>query len=131
MVTPLVIRTLAPDPIPVSGTDGRIHVAYELEVLNAGPRPATITQVQTLADGPEGAVVATMGQQETVARTVLIPDYGSAPVTGIPAGRTAVLIIDDVYDTRAEVPADVTHRLTATLGPTAGRGRWNDHHGGV
>ena len=39
-----------------------------------------------------------------------------APVTEIPAGRTAVLVLDDAYDSRAKVPADVTHRLTTTLG---------------
>ncbi len=117
VVAPLVITTIAPDPIPVTGTDGKIHVAYELSVLNSGPRPATITQVETLAGGPEGATVATIGRQETVARTLLIPNLGSAPVTEIAAGRTAVLVLDDVYNTRAEVPAEVTHRLTATLGP--------------
>ncbi|HYO03405.1 MAG TPA: M23 family metallopeptidase [Mycobacterium sp.] len=116
VVAPLVITTIAPDPIPVTGTDGKLHVAYELEVLNAGPRPATITQIETLADGPEGAVVTTIGQQETVKRTVLIPNLLPGLVTEIPAGRTAVLVLDDVYDTRANVPAEFTHRITATLG---------------
>ncbi len=116
VVAPLVINTIAPDPIPVTGTDGKVHVAYELEVLNSGPRPAAITKVETLANGPEVAVVATVGQQETVARTLLIPNLLPGPVTEIPAGRTAVLVLDDVYDTRDKVPTEFTHRLTATLG---------------
>jgi murein DD-endopeptidase MepM/ murein hydrolase activator NlpD len=116
VVAPLVITTLGPGPIPVTGTDGKIHVAYELSVLNSGPRPATITKVETLADGPEGAVVATVGQRETVERTILIPNLLPAPVTEIPAGRTAVLVLDDAYATRAAVPATVTHRLAVTLG---------------
>lgn len=116
VVAPLVITTLGPDPIPVTGTDGRVHVAYELSVLNSGMRPATITKVETLADGPEGAAVATVGQQEVVARTLLIPNLVPDPVTEIPAGRTVVLVLDDAYDTLAEVPTEVTHRLTATLG---------------
>jgi murein DD-endopeptidase MepM/ murein hydrolase activator NlpD len=119
VVAPLVITTIGPDPIPVTGTDGKVHVAYELSVLNSGPRPATITKVETLADGPEGAAVATIGQQETVARTLLIPNLVPGPVTEIPAGRTAVLVLDDVYDSRAKVPAAVTHRLAATLGKAA------------
>jgi murein DD-endopeptidase MepM/ murein hydrolase activator NlpD len=49
----------------------------------------------------------------------VMADYGSTPVTEIPAGRTAVLVLDDVYDTHADVPAEVTHRLTATLGQAA------------
>jgi hypothetical protein len=35
--SPLLITTVAPDPIPVTGTDGKVHVAYELEVLNYSP----------------------------------------------------------------------------------------------
>jgi murein DD-endopeptidase MepM/ murein hydrolase activator NlpD len=116
VVAPLVITTIGPDPIPVTGTDGKVHVAYELSVLNSGPRPATITKVDTLADGPEGAAVATIGQQETVERTLLIPNLLPDPVTEILAGRTAVLVLDDVYDSRGKVPADVTHRLAVTLG---------------
>lgn len=116
VVAPLVITTLGPDPIPVTGTDGKIHVAYELSVLNSGMRPATITKVETLADGPEGATVATVGQQEIVARTLLVPNLLPDPVTEIAAGRTVVLVLDDAYDSRADVPTEVTHRLTATLG---------------
>jgi murein DD-endopeptidase MepM/ murein hydrolase activator NlpD len=116
VVAPLVITTIGPDPIPVTGTDGKVHVAYELSVLNSGPRPATITKVETLAAGPAGAAVATIGQQETVERTILIPNLLRDPVTELPAGRTAVLVLDDVYGSRAKVPADITHRLTVTLG---------------
>lgn len=116
VVAPLVITTIGPDPIPVTGTDGKVHVAYELSVLNSGPQPATITELDTLADGAHGEAVATIGQQEIVERTILIPNLLPGPVTEIPPGRTAVLVLDDVYDSRAKVPADVTHRLAVTLG---------------
>lgn len=117
VVAPLVITTLSPDPIPVMGTDGKIHVAYEIEVLNAGPKPATITRIETLAGGPDGAAVAALGTHEIAARIILIPDLRPLAVAEIPAGRTAVLVLDDVYDTLGEVPDEVTHRVSATLGP--------------
>jgi len=98
VVAPLVITTIGPDPIPVTGTDGKVHVAYEVSVLNSGPKPATITKVETLSDGPAGAAVATIGQHEIVERTILIPNLLPAPVTEIPAGRTTVLVLDDAYD---------------------------------
>ena len=79
VVAPLVLTTLSPDPIPVTGADGKIHVAYEIEVLNSGPKPATITQIETLAGGPDGATVATVGPQEIAASTILIPNLQSAP----------------------------------------------------
>lgn len=119
VVAPLVITTMSPDPIPVEGSDGRFHVAYEVAVLNAGPRPVSITRVETLANGPEGDVVATIDQRETVARTLLIPNYSPDPITEIPVGRTAVLVLDDTYDSRDAIPSEVTHRLNATLGTAA------------
>lgn len=119
VVAPLVITTVGPDPIPVTGTDGKVHVAYEIEVLNSSPRPAVITQVDTLAGGPDGGVVASVAGSEVPARSILFPNYASAPFTEIPMGRTALLVLDDVYETRADVPAEVTHRLTATFGAAA------------
>ena len=116
MVAPLVLTTLSPDPIPVTGTDGKIHVAYEIEVLNSGPKPAMITQIETLAGGPDGATVATVGPQEIAANAILIPNLHPARHRN-PAGRTAAPVLDDVYDTSAEVPAEVTHRVGMTLGP--------------
>jgi murein DD-endopeptidase MepM/ murein hydrolase activator NlpD len=119
VVAPLVIRTVGADPIPVTGTDGKVHVAYELELLNVSPRAITIDRIDTLADGAEGAVVATIGPDEVLDRSVLVADFGRVPFTEIPAGRTALVLLDDVYDTRADVPDRSTHRIDATLGAPA------------
>ncbi|MFC9788970.1 M23 family metallopeptidase [Rhodococcus sp. NPDC127528] len=116
VVAPLVVTTVGPDPIPVTGTDGKVHVAYEIAVLNSSPRPATVTRVDTLVGGPDGAVVASLAKEEVLARSILFQNYASAPFTEIPVGRTALLVLDDVYETRADVPAAVTHRLTAVFG---------------
>src|SRR5262245_43269349 len=97
VVAPLVIRTIGDDPIPVKGTDDKVHEAYELEILNTGPRPATITRVETLAEGADGRVVATIGEDEARARSLLVASYGTAPFTDIPVGRTAVVLLDDVF----------------------------------
>ncbi|MFC4605388.1 M23 family metallopeptidase [Rhodococcus kronopolitis] len=118
VVAPLVITTLGPDPTPVTGTDGKVHVAYEIEVLNTSPRPATVTRLDTLAGGPDGPVVASLSTDEVRARTYPLASFEATPVIDIPVGRTVVLVLDDVYDTRADVPAEVTHRLIATYGPS-------------
>jgi hypothetical protein len=120
VVAPLVITDVDDDPIPVTGTDGKVHVVYELEILNAAPRPATITRVDTLAGGADGHVVATIGPDEVRARSLLVAAYGT-PFTEIPVGRTAVVLLDDVFASRADVPATSTHRIKAAFGaaPTA------------
>ena len=123
VISPLIIGSVAPDPTPVKGSDDRYHVAYELTVLNFAPRPATITSVETLA--PDGSVVAALSQEQVAGRTMIVADYaapssavaGSAAAqTRIPAGKTALLVLDDTYAAREAVPATDTHRITATFG---------------
>ena len=118
-LSPLIIKALAPDPIPVKGSDNKFHVAYELSISNDSPRPATITKLETLASDHNGEVISTMSRDEITALALLTANYPAspAPVSEIPAGRTLILPLDDVYDTRRAVPASVTHRITATFGP--------------
>ena len=88
---------MSPDPIPVKGTDERYHVAYELTILNAAPRAATLTAVDTLA--ADHTLLGHVEGDELVARTQLVgaADRKPAPVTSLPAGATAVLLLDDRY----------------------------------
>ncbi|MFH5207354.1 M23 family metallopeptidase [Antrihabitans sp. NCIMB 15449] len=117
--TPLIVSTLNPEPIPVKGSDGKIHVSYELAVLNSAPRDATITRIETLADGADGKVVAAIERDEVIARSVIVGDYPLPPVPAetIPAGRTMLLIVDDAYDELSDVPAKFVNRLSATFAP--------------
>jgi hypothetical protein len=117
--TPLIITALAPDPIPVTGTDGKVHLAYELTVLNDSPRPATISQVDTLADGPQGRVVDSLAGPQVVARSLPVGDYPvpPTPATTIAPGGTLLLVLDAAFDVAEAVPATLVHRMTATFGP--------------
>ena len=71
-LSPLLITALAPAPIPVTGTDGKIHVAYELSVLNFSPSVATLTRLETLDGGPDGEVVAAVEGEGLAARTLVV-----------------------------------------------------------
>lgn len=116
-LSPLVITAVAPDPIPVTGTDGRVHVAYELEVLNFSPWVATLTRLETLADGPDGEILAAVEGDALAARTVVVMDVPAGTNVVIPVGRTGLILVDDTYESAADVPASVTHRLSATFAP--------------
>ena len=50
MLTPVVADVVAA-PIPVTGSDGRVHLVYELRLTNTGSQPATITSLQVKGDG--------------------------------------------------------------------------------
>jgi murein DD-endopeptidase MepM/ murein hydrolase activator NlpD len=118
-VTPLVITTLGNDPIPVKGSDGKFHVAYELSVLNYHTGAAVLTSLDTVA--PDGRVVISWSEEHIRAVTVVVPvqSLSGAPATGIPPGATAVLILEDVYPDRASIPRSVTHRIAATFDSAA------------
>jgi hypothetical protein len=118
VVSPLVISAMAPAPIPVTGTDGKVHVAYELQVLNFSPRDATPTRLETLAGGLDGPVVGTLEGEALADQTLVVLGAKGGP---IPVGGTGVILVDDVYATRRDVPATVTHRLRATFGPALPR----------
>jgi hypothetical protein len=123
VMSPLVISALAPAPMAVRGSDERFHVAYQMTVLNFSPRPAVITSVATLA--PDGSVLATLSQEQVAARTMIVADYvapepaedGAAAAMRVPSGKTALLILDDVYSSRDAIPASVTHQIAASFGP--------------
>ena len=118
-ISPLVITSVAPDPIPVQGTDGRYHVAYELAVLNAALRAATLIKVETLTDDAAHRVLTTVQGDELVTRTLRVGSdpREPSPVTSIPAGQTALLLLDDVYDDRGAIAPAVTHRVEASFAP--------------
>ena len=46
----------------------------------------------------------------------MIGDTVTGTIAEIPVGRSALILVDDVYDAKADVPAAVSHRLTATFG---------------
>jgi hypothetical protein len=118
-ISPLIVSAVGPDPIPVRGTDGRYHVAYELAVLNAAPRTATLTKVETLTDDAARRVLTTVEGEDLLTRTLRVGSYPRepSPATSIPAGQTVLLLVDDVYADRAAVPPAVTHRLEASFEP--------------
>ncbi|WP_308467699.1 hypothetical protein [Rathayibacter soli] len=116
-LSPLIITTLAPAPIPVKGSDNKFHVAYELSVFNDAPRDATMTKMETIAGNDRGKVIATLDQEQVAGNTILTGDYSPAMLgsTDIPAGRAAIIVLRDVYPTKKSVPATFTHRISATL----------------
>jgi hypothetical protein len=124
VLSPLLITAVAPDPIPVTGTDGKVHVAYELEVLNFSPRVATLSRLETVDGGPDGAVVATVESEALAARTTVVMDAARGPNPTIPAGRTGLILVDDVYDRLADMPSSFTHRLNADFAPLTPDYEW-------
>lgn len=114
-ISPLLISVLAPEPIAILGTDEKYHVVYELQVVNASPRSASLNRVETIADDVDGEVLHTVDAAELGERTLLVGSDSGEVTNVIPAGRVGLVLLDGVYDTRADVPTAFTHRISATF----------------
>lgn len=113
--SPLIVSSVAGDPVPVRGTDGLYHLVYELQILNSSPRPAAINSIASSAGGGE---ISMMSSADVIARTLPIGDYPFPPeaMSEIPAGTTAVILMDTTFESRDAVPGQIDHALTATFG---------------
>lgn len=113
--SPLIISHVAGSPVPVRGTDGLYHLVYELEVHNASPRAASIESIVSSAGGER---VDEMTASEVLARTLPIGDYPfpPEPAAEIPAGTTAVILMDTTFEDREDVPSSLDQRISATFG---------------
>ena len=101
--TPLIISVLSPEAVPVQGSDGKYYVAYELNILNAGPRDATMTKLETLAEDENGEVIATTDQLQIAANTMLMATT-TAGTSDIPAGGTVIVVVRAAYPTAEAIP---------------------------
>jgi hypothetical protein len=102
------------DPLPVTGSDGMVHLEYDLVLTNVFTSPVTITAVDVLtADGQsllrlEGDALTAMTQ----------PLFGRTPMNVVPqSGAVAVML--DIVVPPDQVPQRLTHRLTYELPPDA------------
>jgi hypothetical protein len=105
-ITPLLLDILDA-PVPFMGSDGRIHLVYELWVTNFSSADVVVEKVEVLSDGEvlqslDGAAVAgrlqAVGQREssgTLTRSV-----------------QAILFMHVTLGEKAEIPRKLSHRVT-------------------
>lgn len=109
--TPVVAAAVTAVAPPVPGSDGRIHVQYELQIVNGKNPLATLQGVDVLAADDPAAVLRSYTQDQVLAalRTV-VP--APAPDTTISVGETRFLYIELSFQTPEQVPDAVVHRFT-------------------
>jgi hypothetical protein len=104
----LVVRPVAPAN-PVLGSDDRIHLAYELSVVNQHPFVITIDAIEALA--PSGTVLAEVKGQ-TLAKLIRI--NGGIGGSTLDPGRSAYIVLDVTLPKGSPVPATLDNRLSLT-----------------
>lgn len=101
--TPVVGSVLAA-PIPVPGTDGATHLAYELVLSNALGQPVTIDSITVEGDGAQ--LLSLSGDDLS---PWMKPLGAAANGTKLVPGQQATVILDVAIPSADEVPQTLSH----------------------
>ena len=104
-VTPVLASVVAA-PVPVPATDGKIHLAYELQLTNVMTQDVTITSVKVLA-GDQTLLTLAGDQVGNWTRVI----GTQTPTTRLGPGQAGNVWLDVVLDKSAPIPSDLTHTL--------------------
>lgn len=111
--TTVVPTTLDRGSSAVSSTDGMLHTVYEVQLTNAKPVPATLSQVQVLDAAQPARVLATVAgpqlaqqMRDLTGKTLAGPD--------IPPFTARLVLMDLVTPPTAPPPAQLLHRFLLT-----------------
>jgi hypothetical protein len=109
VVTPVVGSVLAP-PIPVAATDGKVHLAYELELTNTLQQEVTLTSLAAVAGDKTLLSVSGDGLAYWMR-----PMGGSTPTNKLGPSQTGLVWLDVAVDEASGAPGDITHTIGVTV----------------
>ena len=109
VLTPITVGVIAP-PVPFAAADGRVHLVYEITVLNQSPFPLRIESVETLDGGDADKVVATL-RGAPLAAALRIGGGG----THFEPYRSGTLFLDVSFADAASVPRALAHRFVVPI----------------
>jgi Peptidase family M23 len=109
VVTPLLVSVLAA-PIPVPATDGKVHLAYELQLTNVLAQELTLTSVDVRA--ADRSLLSVAGDRLAYWTRV----FGSpTPTTKLGPAQSAAVWLDVAVDGGATVPQELEHAVGISL----------------
>jgi hypothetical protein len=103
VATPVVADVVAA-PIPVPGTDGKVHLAYELKLTNVLDQEVTLTSVGVRA-GDQTLLNLSGDRLPYWTRIIGSP----SPTDKLGPAQTALVWLDVALDKGAPVPAELVH----------------------
>src|SRR5215213_6219707 len=112
--TTALLVTAIHDPLRVTGSDGMVHLEYDLVLTNVFTSPVTISSIDVLT--PEGQSLLRLEGDALEAMTQSL--VGRTPTDVVPQSGALAAIIDVVVPPD-QVPECLTHRITYALAPDA------------
>jgi len=104
--------------VPIAPTafkaDGKMHLVYELHVVNMGPWNCTLTRVEVLAANSSNS----LGSFSGVVLDGMLerPEISALPKSKLAPGTEAVVFMWITVDSKADVPASIQHHISVRLG---------------
>jgi hypothetical protein len=109
VVTPLLANVLAA-PIAVPATDGKVHLAYELQLTNVLSQELTLTSVDVRGD--DRSLLNLSGDKLGYWTRVM---GNHSPTTKLGPAQSAAVWLDVPLDPGATVPAELEHAIGISL----------------
>jgi hypothetical protein len=107
-------------PFYVKGSDGKMHLEYDLVSTSVFPYPVTLTRVEVMAG--DGRKLLTLEGDALQARTQPLGEvYGFSSTREIPSSGSVATLMD-VKVPPDEVPERITNRVTYKLSPDTPKG---------
>jgi hypothetical protein len=109
--TPLIVSPLTPGTHAFLGTDGKMHLVYELVLTNASPTSATLQKVEAV-DASDPSHVLASWEGKTLLTDLRTTGNTQAASPVIPFNETRLLLLQIALDKGAPIPSHLLHRLT-------------------
>jgi hypothetical protein len=111
VLTPVIADTVA-TPEPVLASDGRQHLAYELQLINRSSAKITVRSIEMLAGDKVVAKLAGKGLA-----AVMAPYGGGGLSDKLSAGEGAFVMMDVSFPGKAKLPKRLVHRIDVAEKP--------------
>lgn len=106
VLSPVAFSVLTP-PVPVPGSDGRVHLAYEIEMAN---QSNLNVQVRRIAPRTRGKALGKPLSGSALADRMRLNAGGTGTTLG--AGESATVFVDAAYRMNRRTPGSVRHSIT-------------------
>lgn len=107
--TPALISSMNP-PIPVVGTDGKVHVVYELMMANASSWRTNLTSIEVLDGNDHSRVLKKYSGDELTGNATLL--LQGKPTSVLGPSESATVWFQLEFDRAEDVPDLIAHRVT-------------------
>jgi len=116
--TPLIDDVIS-RPHWFTGTDGKVHIVYELLLTNALAVPVTVSTVEVLDADSNATLLRLTGPSLLASMTIAT---SLAPAAVLPTATVGVVWLDVSLAAKADAPAFIAHRIT--IEPVSGLPAW-------